>query len=149
METLHSDWFTPRVLAGIDAAADGSRVQVELLGQTRSDLDALARRLERSRPDVLICLSGRDGQGLIIRDAQRLGIPVLAAGHPSWTGPASPCVAEDNLQGMALAVRHLAEAGHTPHRLAASTRSSAAGGATAVARSWKRRRCRASTQTAG
>jgi len=104
-------WFTPELIAGIESAADANGVRTELIGQRRCDVDALSRRLASSRPDVLISTSYGPTPGLLPRDGRRLGVPLLFAGE-QYPQDEVPCVAEDNRQGMALAVRALAEAGH-------------------------------------
>ena len=105
------DWFTPQVIAGIESEAEANGVRTELIGQRVCDPAALARRLERSSPDVLVCMSYGPQPGLTARDARGLGLPVVMAGE-QYPQPGTPTVVEDNRQGMALAVRHLVEAGH-------------------------------------
>ena len=105
------DWYSPLVLRGIDQGAVEGELSVELLGHTESAPDQLRARLERSRPDVLVSLAGSLSQTLVIRDAQRLGIPVITVGA-SCQELALPTVREDNAQGMHLAYEHLRSHGH-------------------------------------
>jgi LacI family transcriptional regulator len=112
LQEFRRDWFTPVVLRGIDQAADDAGVTVEILGQSDAGVDAMSRRLHRSKPDVLVCLAAGQDNGLIVRDAMLLGIPVIAAGT-QMAHLSCPSIMEDNLQGMRLAVEHLAKAGHT------------------------------------
>lgn len=108
---LAHDWYTPAILEGLDSAGDEHRVVVELLGDRDGDTDAISRRLELSRPDVLICLSSRPQHAFILRDAQRLGIHCLVSGTPHL-GLGIPAVCEDNRQAMRLAVEQLHQCGH-------------------------------------
>lgn len=106
-----ADWYTPQILRGIDAAADEHRLTVELLGCRDADAGALIRRFRRAQPDVAACLMGAQEQLELISEARRLDVPVISAGTDAMTQP-MPTVAEDNRQGVALAVRHLLEHGH-------------------------------------
>ncbi|MEM6332001.1 MAG: substrate-binding domain-containing protein [Planctomycetota bacterium] len=105
------DWYTPQILRGIDDAADEHRLSVELLGCRNAGDDALVRRFRRAEPDVAVCLMGAHEELALIGEAKRLDVPVLSAGTDAMTQP-MPTVAEDNRQGIALAVRHLLEHGH-------------------------------------
>ena len=108
---LASDWYTPAVLDGIDAAAESVSMRVELLGVRESGVEQMARRLEQSRPDVLVCLASQPPHVLVLRDAQRLGIPVVTA-STSYMEVWPATVSEDNQQGMQLAFDRLRAAGH-------------------------------------
>lgn len=112
---LANDWYTPGVLEGLDDAGHDYRVVVELLGDRDrdrpTDVDSISRRLELSRPDVLVCLSSRQKHAFVIRDAQRLGIQCFVSGAPH-AGLDVPGVCEDNRQAMALAVGHLIDNRH-------------------------------------
>ena len=112
---LAHDWYTPLILEGLDKAAAGLGLGVELLGTRDRDTDALSQRLEQTLPDVLACLSNDPREAFVIRDAQRLGIPCIVSGTPHMR-LGVPCVREDNQQAIAMAVRHLVEKGH--HRIA-------------------------------
>lgn len=108
---LSSDWITPQVLAGIDEAAGQSGVNVELFGAIESDTNAIVRRLERDRPDVLVSLAAKPRNALLLRDAVRLEIPGLVMGTAhQYLG--LPSVVEDNLDAAKRATRRLIEAGH-------------------------------------
>lgn len=105
------DWYTPLVLAGIDAGVEQHEIRIELLGTQDKDIDAISRRLTKSMPDVLTCLSADPRASFLLRDAQRLGIPTITVGTP-MISLGLPTVYEDNAQGMGLAVSHLVERGH-------------------------------------
>ncbi len=108
---LAHDWVTPRVMAGLDQAADSVGLNVELLGLRHEDVASLVRRLERSRPDVLASLAAQPRDALLLRDAVRLNIPTLVVGTAhQFLG--MPAVVEDNVQGMNLAMDLLRKAGH-------------------------------------
>ncbi len=108
---LSNDWLTPGVLAGIDDAADGAGVAVELLGLRERDSESLGRRLERTRPDVLVSLAAQPRDALLLRDAVRLGIPAMVVGSAhQFLG--FPAIVEDNRLGAEAAVDLLHEAGH-------------------------------------
>lgn len=116
-----SDWYTPQILRGIDSAAERERLTVELMGQRDANVDAVVRRLQRDKPDVLACLMGAQEQLPLISEARRLDIPVLLAGTDALE-PCMPTVAEDNRQGITLAVEHLLAHGHTRIGLALPAR---------------------------
>ena len=105
------DWYTQRVLAGVEQLAEEHRVRVEILGTPRDDPLRAARRLRQSPPDVLACLSSDLHHMMILRDAEELGVPrVLVGGH--FVRLPGPVVCEDNVQGTRLAVKALRAAGH-------------------------------------
>lgn len=110
-DSVIPDWYSPLVLRGIDQEVGLGEASVELLGHSTDHPDRLYQRLERSRPDVLICLAGSLAQTFVIRDAQRLNIPVICAGT-SYRDLGLPSVFEDNAQGMKLAYDHLRDMGH-------------------------------------
>ncbi|MEM6391285.1 MAG: substrate-binding domain-containing protein [Planctomycetota bacterium] len=116
-----SDWYTPQILRGIDSAAESERLTVELMGQRDTNVDAVVRRLQRDKPDALACLLGAQEQLPLISEARRLDIPVLLAGTDAME-PTMPTVAEDNRQGITLAVEHLLAQGHTRIGLALPAR---------------------------
>lgn len=106
-----SDWYSPSVLRGIEAALEGTSASVDLLNASGESPDRLRERLEESPPDVLVCLAGNLKQILVIRDAQRLGIPIIC------TGSGQPelgliRVTEDNPLAVHQAYDHLIEHGH-------------------------------------
>ncbi|MEM6334147.1 MAG: LacI family DNA-binding transcriptional regulator [Planctomycetota bacterium] len=108
---LSEDWITPLVMAGIDRAADTHGLSVELLGMREVDADSFSRRLERSRPDVLASLAAQPRDAMMLREAVRLDLQTLVVGTAhQFLG--LPTVAEDNCQGMNLALDFLREAGH-------------------------------------
>jgi DNA-binding LacI/PurR family transcriptional regulator/DNA-binding transcriptional regulator YhcF (GntR family) len=109
---LANDWYTPRILQGLDDASDEHRIAVELLGDRDADPEAISRRLELSRPDALVCLSNQPRHAFVLRDAQRLGIHCFVSGTP-LASLGLPGVCEDNRQAMTLAVDHLLAHGHT------------------------------------
>lgn len=108
---LAHDWYTPRILEGIDDVAHEHAVSVELVGDRDGDSDAISRRLENSRPDVLVCLSNEPRHAFVIRDAQKMGIRCVVAGTPHL-GLGVASVSEDNRQSTRLAVQHLINQGH-------------------------------------
>jgi DNA-binding LacI/PurR family transcriptional regulator len=108
---LGGDWYTPRVLDGIDEVAERLGVSVELVGNREGDVDAISRRLASSRPDVLACLTNDPKLAMVVRDAQRLGMPCVVTGTPMM-GLGLPTIVEDNEQATRLAVGHLARVGH-------------------------------------
>lgn len=108
---LPHDWYTPHILEGLDKGAETAGIVIELLGNRDRDINAISRRLERSRPDILACLAAEEVQALVIRDAQRLDIPCILSGTPHLQ-LGLPAVCEDNRQGMTLAVKHLLDKGH-------------------------------------
>jgi len=100
---LADDWVTPKVMAGLDEAAETMDLSVELLGLREDDHASLTRRLERNRPDVLASLAAQPRDALLLRDAVRMNIPALVVGTAhQFMG--FPAVVEDNRQGMDLAL---------------------------------------------
>ncbi len=108
---LSNDWYSPRVIEGMDEAAHDLDATLELLGDRDVDGDALSRRLMRSMPDALVALTGEARHAFLLRDAERVGIKCFVSGTP-LSSLGLPCVHEDNRQGMELAVDHLLERGH-------------------------------------
>jgi LacI family transcriptional regulator len=108
---LAHDWYTPRIIEGIDDIAHEHAVSVELVGDRDGDSNSISRRLEHSRPNVLVCLSSEPRHAFVIRDAQKMGIHCIVAGTPH-RALGVPSVSEDNRQAMRLAVQHLIEHGH-------------------------------------
>jgi LacI family transcriptional regulator len=108
---LASDWITPHVLAGIDEAAGDAGVKVELYGGSDSNIDAISRRIERERPEVLVSLAVRPQDALLLRDCVRLGIPSLVMGTAhQYLG--LPSVVEDNVGAAEVATQTLIDHGH-------------------------------------
>lgn len=108
---LAHDWYTPLVLGGLDAAADEHGVSVELLGTRDRDADAISRRITQTNPDVLACLTNDPREAFVLRDAQRLGIPCIVTGTPLMR-LGLPCIREDNVAAVRLAVERLGALGH-------------------------------------
>lgn len=106
-----SDWYSPGILRGIDLASGEQQASTELLGHTADEAETLCERLAMSKPDVLVCLAGSRSQTFVIRDAQRIGIPVVCAGA-EYRDFGLPTVCEDNKQAVRLAYDHLVEHGH-------------------------------------
>ncbi len=105
------DFFTRGVLQGLDSAALEQELSVELIGDYNACIRTLAQRLARARADVLVVMPATARHALQAGAAEGLGIPCLLAGsHLFESG--LPLVQEDGEQGVALAVRHLAERGH-------------------------------------
>ena len=105
------DWYTQRVLAGIEERAEEHHVRVEILGARDGDPAGVARRLRRAPPDVLAVLTSDLYHMMVLRDAEQLGVGRLLVGGHFKRMP-DPVVCEDNEQGTALAVGALREAGH-------------------------------------
>ncbi|MEM6333010.1 MAG: LacI family DNA-binding transcriptional regulator [Planctomycetota bacterium] len=111
INNLSHDWFTPEVLRGVESCAEDYGVRCELLGQREHDIDTILRRLSRSKPDVLVVLAFGSKPGLVARDTEAMGIPLIRAGRPhAW--PDAPHVDMDNQQGARIAVERLQQAGH-------------------------------------
>ena len=105
------DWYSQRVLAGVDQSAIDEGISIELLGNYTLDINALSMRLTQSRPDALLVIPATSRHAYMAGEAQRLKIPCLLTGTRLMDLDL-PTVAEDNEQGAALAVRHLYEKGH-------------------------------------
>ncbi len=108
---LARDWYTPLVLGGLDAVAGESGIAVELLGTRDRETDAISRRIVQTAPDVLACLTNNPREAFVLRDARRLGIPCIVTGTPHMR-LGLPCIREDNVTAVRLAVAHLAGLGH-------------------------------------
>lgn len=105
------DWYTPHLLNGFGEFAQAQPLAIEVLGHRENAPDAIGQRLEMTRPDALAVLNESPSAMWLIRDAQRLGIPVVAAGTP-YRGMGLSVAYEDNMQGMRLAIHHLHGMGH-------------------------------------
>jgi DNA-binding LacI/PurR family transcriptional regulator len=105
------DWYSRGVLEGIDAEAIDEGIAIELLSDRSNEVALFARRLQQSRPDVLAVLPATIRHTLAVFEAQRLGIPCLVTGT-RLIDLNLPTVYEDNHQGAAAAVKHLAGQGH-------------------------------------
>ncbi|MEO0515295.1 MAG: LacI family DNA-binding transcriptional regulator, partial [Planctomycetota bacterium] len=108
---LIANWYTPEVLRGIGDMADRFGVSVELISHSRPDPDAVLARFGQNPPDVVVFPTGDLQEMLVIRDAQRLKIPVIVIGA-KFADLGVPTVVEDNTHAVDLAVDHLAEQGH-------------------------------------
>lgn len=113
LDNRGTDWYSGSVLHGIDQAADEQGIVIELLSvRGASDIHALLRRLEQSRPDVLAVLTAMEPRHVFaIGQARRLGIPCIGTGTRVLM-QGVPAVCEDGIQGTELAVHHLVEHGH-------------------------------------
>ena len=107
-----ADFFTRGVLQGLDSCALEEGLSVELVGDYNMDAAALVKRLTHSGADVMVVMPSTARHALLAGAAESLGIPCLVAGtHLFESG--LPTVHEDGVQGMALAVKHLFDQGHT------------------------------------
>ncbi|RRJ95629.1 GntR family transcriptional regulator [Opitutaceae bacterium TAV4] len=106
-----NDWHVQHLLQGIDQAAAHENVTIELIGPCGGDDDLFARRLERSRPDLLAFLKPRIQSAPLLREARRLKIPCLATGT-HWRDLDIPLIEEDGVQGACDGTRALIRAGH-------------------------------------
>ncbi|MEM6392408.1 MAG: substrate-binding domain-containing protein [Planctomycetota bacterium] len=105
------DWLTPPVLRGMNEVASVHGVRVELTPGFTGKLSEAAERLDADRPDVLISLSDRPRDAMLLRLASERGVRCMVMGTP-FSELDLPRVCEDNRGGMALAVKRLAELGH-------------------------------------
>lgn len=108
---LRHDWYSGLILHGIDEASVDDAITVELLGDHHAKPGALARRLVHSRPDVFACIGPPMAHTSVIGEAGRLGIPCILAGIRA-PEVGLPNIFEDSVAASAIAVTHLAEAGH-------------------------------------
>ena len=108
---LPHDWYSGMILHGIDEASVDDAITVELLGDHHAKPGALARRLVHSRPDVFACIGPPMAHTSVIGEAGRLGIPCILAGNRA-PEVGLPNIFEDSVAASAIAVTHLAEAGH-------------------------------------
>jgi LacI family transcriptional regulator len=109
---LPHDWYSGMILHGIDEASVDDAITVELLGDHHAKPGALARRLDHSRPDVFACIGPPLVHTSVIGEAGRLGIPCILAGNRA-PEIGLPNIFEDSVAASAIAITHLAEAGHT------------------------------------
>ncbi|MEO0586972.1 MAG: GntR family transcriptional regulator [Planctomycetota bacterium] len=106
------DWFTPRVMQGIQPVAAEARARVELIGGLGNDIEDALAHVDRLAPDALICLSVNPSDELLLRHASQRGLRCLVAGT-AFPELDIPRVCEDNRGGMDMVVRKAAEQGHT------------------------------------
>lgn len=106
-----SNWHVHHLLQGIDMQAAVSDVSVELLGPCGGNNDLFAKRLEKSRPDVIAFLKPPISSAPILREVERLQIPALATGT-RWRDFDISSVEEDGFGGARTAVESLIAAGH-------------------------------------
>jgi DNA-binding LacI/PurR family transcriptional regulator len=104
-------WFFHEFLEGMESEAHASAVSIELLSYRLDRLDAARRRLAQSRPDVVIALIPHTVDIRMVAEAERLGIPCLAAGM-RCPDLGLPNVYDDGRAAVADAVRRLAARGH-------------------------------------
>ncbi len=105
------DWYSREVIAGIDEVAGEEGIVIELMGVYTTAIAQLSQRLIQTRPDVLLVMPATSRHAFLIGEAQRLNIPCVLTGT-RLLDLHLPTVYEDGEQGAALAVRHLAQAGH-------------------------------------
>lgn len=108
---LIANWYTPEVLRGVGDVADRCNVSVELISHSRPNPDAVLTRFQQNPPDAVVFPTGDMQEILVIRDAQRLGIPVIVIGT-KFAELGVPTIVEDNFHAIDLAVDHLVEHGH-------------------------------------
>ena len=106
------DWYSPAVLSGIDDVANDLGVSIEVLGDYDCDVKSVSQRLMQSHPDVVACSAPGARHAMLIGESRRLDIPCIGTGT-FLTDLGVPTVCEDGVAGGAMAVRHLAEHGHT------------------------------------
>ena len=104
-------WGITHVLQGIDSVANTEGIALQLLGDHWTDPHIIAKRFEKSRPDVLACFGPPLTHAAIIGEARRCRIPCLLAGVRS-PEIGLPNIYDDSFQASRLAVEHLAERGH-------------------------------------
>lgn len=106
------DWYSQEVLEGLDVAADEQHLAIELIGSSQwTPSSTAAKRLEQSRPDVLLVMPSTIWHATGVADAIRLGIPSLLTGT-RLLDLKLPTVCEDGFHGAADAVAYLANQGH-------------------------------------
>ncbi len=104
-------WLDHMVLQGIEQRAAELALSVELLSGTEDDIDILCRRLEQTRPDVVVSIMPKWDKFRILARAIDLRIPCLtvALRVPEFGLPGA---CEDGAQGMQMAVDRLVALGH-------------------------------------
>ncbi|MEO0965303.1 MAG: GntR family transcriptional regulator [Planctomycetota bacterium] len=117
---LIANWYTPEVLRGIGDVADRCNVSVELISHSRPNPDAVLARFQQNPPDAVVFPTGDMQEMLVIRDAQRLGIPVIVIGT-KFAELGVPTIVEDNFHAIDLAVDHLVDQGHRDIALSVPT----------------------------
>lgn len=105
------NWYAQEILSGLDEMALEQGISVELLGNYTTEVPMFSRRLQQSRPDALVVMPATTRHAFWIAEAERMGIPCLLTGT-RFLDLHLPTVCEDDAQGAALAVRHLAGKGH-------------------------------------
>lgn len=108
------NWHAQHLLQGIDQAVAHENISIELIGHCGGDNALFAKRLERSRPDLLAFLKPRIQSAPLLRETERLKIPCLATGT-HWRDLGIPLVEEDGVQGACDGTRALIRVGH--HRI--------------------------------
>lgn len=104
-------WLNHAMLEGMENAAAEQEVAVELISRTNGNLAAARRRLSLNPPDVLVDMIPDEDGVRMIGEAERLGIPCIAAGMKA-PDLHIPNVFMDDAGGAAAAVRRLQELGH-------------------------------------
>lgn len=110
-ETEHRGWLEQGLLEGLDQAVQDENISIELIGRGDDNYDRFARRMAQSHPNLLIMLKPPLISAPMIREAERLGIPVIVTGT-RLRDLGRVTVQEDGRQGVADAVRYLADHGH-------------------------------------
>jgi len=111
MDGTTPNWYAQEILSGLDQMALEHGISVELLGNYTTEVAMLSRRLQQSRPDALVVMPATTRHAFWIAEAERMGIPCLLTGT-RFIDLHLPTVCEDDIQGAALAVKHLAQKGH-------------------------------------
>ncbi|MEM6333925.1 MAG: GntR family transcriptional regulator [Planctomycetota bacterium] len=114
---LVANWYTPELLRGIGSVAQDHNVAVELINYSAPDPDSVLKRLEQNRPDVVAFPTGDIQELMVIRDAQRLKLPMIVTGT-KFASLGLPSVVEDNQHAIDLAMDHLVEYEHREIALA-------------------------------
>ncbi len=106
-----ADWYSSGVLRGLEEASANCGVSIELIGDHHQKVGPLHQRLMQSSPDLLLVMPSTMQHAYAIAEARHLGIPCAVTGT-RLQDLELPSAAEDNHQGMALAVQHLYDLGH-------------------------------------
>ncbi|MDF3128464.1 GntR family transcriptional regulator [Kiritimatiellaeota bacterium B1221] len=106
-----ADWYSSEVLRGLEEVSADCGVSIELIGDHHQKPGLLHQRLMQSRPDLLLVMPSTMQHAYAVAEARHLGIPCAVTGT-RLQELKLPSAAEDNHQGMALAVQHLFDLGH-------------------------------------
>lgn len=109
--TSKNNWFYNDILEGIDEASSREGMVIEYLGYHATQIQNLTQRLERSRPDVFLCIGPPLNHTPILQAAYHWKIPcALAAVRAPELG--IPNFFEDSHQAARDAVEYLHKLGH-------------------------------------